>query len=82
LQPREALAKRNEKRIREKEATCASFIDLTKRNLDIQESVECAKDAKAKAMKLVGENGIMLVYLSIMARKKVLVQEEVHHPRT
>jgi hypothetical protein len=66
LQPREALAKRNEKRIREKEATCASFIELTKRALDIDDSAH-TKAADAEAMKLAKENRIMLANVTIMA---------------
>jgi hypothetical protein len=34
----EALAKRDEKRHQEKEAPCASFIELTKSALEIEES--------------------------------------------
>jgi hypothetical protein len=39
VEPEEAIAKREEKRRREKEATCVSFFDLTKRATKVEESL-------------------------------------------
>jgi hypothetical protein len=66
----EALAKRDEKRHREKETTCGSFIDLTRRDLDIEESIARAKAAEAEATKLAEENQTMLEDLSIPAPER------------
>jgi hypothetical protein len=49
----------------EKEAISSSFIDLTKRGLDIEESSTKATMAEPKL--LVEQNRIMLANLSIMA---------------
>jgi hypothetical protein len=66
----EALAKRDEKRHREKEMTCGSFIDLTRRDLDIEESIARAKAVEAEATKLAEENQTMLEDLSIPAPER------------
>jgi hypothetical protein len=66
----DALAKGDKMRHRKKEATCASFIDLTKRALDIEESIACTKATRADAKLLHEENRIMLPDLSIMAREQ------------
>jgi hypothetical protein len=60
-------AKRDKKRHRDKEATCASFTDVTKRALDVKESIARAKATEAEAMLLHEENRIMLADLNIMA---------------
>jgi hypothetical protein len=59
----EALAKGDEKPRREKEVTCATFIDLTKRAMEIQ-----AIEAEAKL--LAEENRIMFADLSLMDPKQ------------
>jgi hypothetical protein len=69
VEKEDALAKGDKKRHREKEATCASFIDLTKRALDIEESIARTKATRADAKLLHEENRIMLPDLSIMVRE-------------
>jgi hypothetical protein len=58
---KEALGKREEKRRREKEATCASFFDLTKRAIEVEET-----NAKAKAKLLAEKIEIMLIDMTNM----------------
>jgi hypothetical protein len=73
---KEANANKDEKRRREKEAPCASFIDLTKRAFEIQ-----AIEPKDKLF--VKENQIMSANLSIMGpvshawfeKKQMIIRE-------
>jgi hypothetical protein len=65
-QREDALSKRDKKRRREKEATCASFIDFTKRAFKIEESIARTKAIETKAKLLTEENRIILAALSIM----------------
>jgi hypothetical protein len=53
------VVKRKEKRRRDKEATCATFIDLTKQSMQVQKN-------EANANLLTEESQIMLVDLSLM----------------
>jgi hypothetical protein len=58
---KEALGKREEKRHWEKDATCASFFDLTKRTIEVEET-----NAKAKAKLLADKIEIMLIDMTNM----------------
>jgi hypothetical protein len=60
----EALAKRDEKRHREKEATCASFMDLRKRTLEIQ-----AIEVEDKL--IADKNRIIFADLSLMEPEQI-----------
>jgi FtsZ-binding cell division protein ZapB len=62
----EAIAKREEKRRQEKEATCAQFFDLTKKAIEVDESLEKAKAMEAEAKLLVEEREIMFVHTTNM----------------
>jgi hypothetical protein len=66
----EALAKRDEKRRREKEVTVATFMDLTKQAI-------VAQKMEATAKLVVEENRIMFVDLSIMdpERKRAIIHD-------
>jgi hypothetical protein len=53
------IAKREEKKHWEKEATCNQFFDLTKRTIEVEESMEKAKALVAEVNLMVEEREIM-----------------------
>jgi hypothetical protein len=57
----EAIAVREEKKCREKEATANVFYDLTKKVIDVEESMAKAKAIEAEAKLMAQEREIMLV---------------------
>jgi hypothetical protein len=57
----EAIAVREEKKRREKEATANAFYDLTKKATEVEESMAKAKAIEAKAKLMAEEREIMLV---------------------
>jgi hypothetical protein len=57
----EAIAKREENRSQEKEATCNQFFDLTKKAVDVEESMAKAKALEAETNLMAEERGIMFI---------------------
>jgi hypothetical protein len=57
----EAIAKRAEKRRREKEATCNHFFYLTKKAIEVEESMEKATVLEAEAKLMAEEWEIMFI---------------------
>jgi hypothetical protein len=57
----EAIAVRDEKKRREKEATANVFYDLTKKAIEVEESIAKAKAIEAEAKLMAEEREIMLV---------------------
>jgi hypothetical protein len=57
----EAIAKRDEKRRREKEATCAQFFDLAKKAIEIEETMAKAKAMEVEVNVLAEEREIMFI---------------------
>jgi hypothetical protein len=57
----EAIAMREEKKRREKEATANVFYDLTKKAIEVEESIAKAKAIDAEAKLMAEEREIMLV---------------------
>jgi hypothetical protein len=66
----EALAKRKEKKHRDKEATCASFFDLTKRAIKVEETNAKAKAMEAEDKLLAEEREIMFVDMTNMTAEQ------------
>jgi hypothetical protein len=63
----EAIAKREEKKRWEKEATCNQFFDLTKKAIKVEESMAKTKAIEAEAKLMIEEREIMLVDTTNMA---------------
>jgi hypothetical protein len=57
----EAIAMREEKKRREKEANCNQFFDLRKKAIEVKESMAKTKSIEAEAKLMAEEKGIMLV---------------------
>jgi hypothetical protein len=57
----EAIAMREEKKCCKKEATCDQFYDLTKKAIEVEESMAKAKAIEAKAKLMAEEREIMFV---------------------
>jgi hypothetical protein len=57
----EAIAVREEKKCRKKEATCDQFYDLTKKAIEVEESMAKAKAIEAEAKLMAEEREIMFV---------------------
>jgi hypothetical protein len=57
----EAIAKREEKRHREKEATRNQFFNLTKKAIEVEESMAKAKALEAEAKLMTEEREIMFI---------------------
>jgi hypothetical protein len=57
----EAIAQREEKKRREKVATCNQFFDLTKKTIEVEESMAKAKAIEAEAKLMIKEREIMFV---------------------
>jgi hypothetical protein len=53
----EAVAKREEKKREEKEATCPQFFDLTKKAIKVEETLAKTKAMEAEAKLLADERG-------------------------
>jgi hypothetical protein len=66
----EAIAKREEKKCREKEATCNQFFDLTKKAIEVEESTTKAKAIEAEAKLMAEEREIMFVDTSNMTERQ------------
>jgi hypothetical protein len=67
----EIIAKRYEKRRREKEATCNQFLDLTKKAIEVKESMVNAKIMEAEAKLMAEEREIMFIdTTNMMAEQK------------
>jgi hypothetical protein len=64
----EAVAMREEEKRREKEATCNQFLDLTKKAIEVEESMAKAIEAEAKLM--VGEREVMFVDTTNMTEEQ------------
>jgi hypothetical protein len=70
-----AIALRKEKKCREKEATANAFYDLTKKAIEVEESMAKAKAIEAEANLMAGEREIMLVNTTNMTEgQKVWVE--------
>jgi hypothetical protein len=70
-----AIAMREEKKRREKEATANAFYDLTKKAIEVEESMAKAKAIKAEAKLMAEEREIMLVNTTNMTEgQKVWVE--------
>jgi ATPase subunit of ABC transporter with duplicated ATPase domains len=78
----EALAKREEKRCREKKATCASFVNLTKRAIEVIERNTKAKAMEAEAKLLAEERDHVCQHDQQDAGTKGLGGEATHHHPT
>jgi FtsZ-binding cell division protein ZapB len=57
----EAIAVREEKKCWEKEATCNQFFDFIKKAIEIEESMEKAKEIQAETKLMAEEREILLV---------------------
>jgi hypothetical protein len=57
----EAIAMREEKKRSEKEATASAFYDLTKKAIEVKESMAKAKAIETEAKLIADERKIMLV---------------------
>jgi hypothetical protein len=68
----EAIAKREEKKHREKKATCNQFLDLTKKAIEVEKSMAKAKIIEAEAKLMAEEREIMLVDTTNMTEDKSL----------
>jgi hypothetical protein len=66
----EAIAVREEKKRREKEATANAFYDLTKKAIEVEESMAKAKAIEAEAKLMAEEREIMLVDTTNMTEGK------------
>jgi hypothetical protein len=65
----EAIAKREEKKRRVKEATCNQFFDLIKKAIEVEESMAKAKAIEAKAKLMAEKREIMLVGTTNMTER-------------
>jgi hypothetical protein len=84
IDKKEAIAKIEEKKHREKEATCNQFFDLTKKAIEVEESMAKAKAIEAEAKMMAEEREIMLVDTTNMTEGQKAWGEEAscHHPTT
>jgi polyphosphate kinase len=74
----EAIAVMEEKKRREKEATCNQFYDLTKKAIEVEESIAKAKVIEAEAKLMAEEREIMFVDTTNMSEgQKAWVEK--HH---
>jgi hypothetical protein len=74
----EAILRREEKQCWEKEAACATFIDLTKQALQVQKLATESKLVDDKAKLLAEESRIMLANLSIIDADQRACFEKKH----
>jgi hypothetical protein len=68
----EAITKREDKRRREKEATCNKFFDLTKKAIGIEDNMAKAKALEAEAKQMAKEREIMFIDTTNMTEGKRL----------
>jgi hypothetical protein len=74
----EAIAVREENKHREKEATCNQFFDLTKKAIEVKESMTKAKAIEAKAKLMAEEREIMLMDTTSMTEGQKAWVEKRH----
>jgi hypothetical protein len=73
----EAIAVREENKRQEKEATCNQFFDLTKKAIEVEESMTKAKAIEAKAKLMAEEREIMLMDTTSMTEgQKAWVEKQ------
>jgi hypothetical protein len=71
----EAIAVRDKKKCREKEATANAFCDLTKKAIEVEESMAKARTIEVEAKLMAEEREIMLVVTNMTTAQKAWVEK-------
>jgi FtsZ-binding cell division protein ZapB len=74
----EAIAKREEKMRREKEATCNQLFNLTKKAIEVEESMTKTKTLEAEAKLMVKEREIIFIDTTNMMEEQKAWVEKLH----